>query len=221
MDDEDTFKILIATDVHLGYLEKDAVRGNDSFNTFDEILKCAKTNQVDLILLGGDLFHDNKPTRRCLHNCITMLRKYCMGDSPIHFNILSDQTINFNTTQFPWVNYQDENLNISIPVFSIHGNHDDPTGAEGLCALDLLSASGLVNHFGHSHSVEKIEISPVLLHKGSTKLALYGLGSIPDERLYRMFVNNQVTMLRPKEDQDEWFNLFTIHQNRCVPACER
>lgn len=214
LDDEDTFKILIATDVHLGYLEKDAIRGNDSYNTLDEILKCAKTNQVDFILLGGDLFHDNKPTRRCLHNCITMLRKYCMGDTPIHFNILSDQTVNFNTTQFPWVNYQDENLNISIPVFSIHGNHDDPTGAEGLCALDLLSASGLVNHFGHSQSVERIEISPILMQKGNTKLALYGLGSIPDERLYRMFVNNQVTMLRPKEDQDEWFNLFTIHQNR-------
>ncbi|XP_054650221.1 double-strand break repair protein MRE11 [Dunckerocampus dactyliophorus] len=214
LDDGDTFKILIATDIHLGYLEKDAVRGHDSYNTFDEILKCAQTNQVDFILLGGDLFHDNKPTRRCLHTCITMLRKYCMGDSPIHFNILSDQTANFNTTQFPWVNYQDENLNISIPVFSIHGNHDDPTGAEGLCALDLLSASGLVNHFGHSQSVEKIEISPILLQKGNSKLALYGLGSIPDERLYRMFVNNQVMMLRPKEDQDEWFNLFAIHQNR-------
>lgn len=214
LDDEDTFKILIATDIHLGYLEKDAIRGNDTYNTLDEILKCAKTNQVDFILLGGDLFHDNKPSRRCLHNCITMLRRYCMGDTPIQFNILSDQKVNFNTTQFPWVNYQDENLNISIPAFSIHGNHDDPTGAEGLCALDLLSASGLVNHFGHSHSVEKIEISPILMQKGSTKLALFGLGSIPDERLYRMFVNNQVTMLRPKEDQDEWFNLFTIHQNR-------
>ncbi|KAM9358713.1 double-strand break repair protein MRE11 [Symphorus nematophorus] len=214
LDDEDTFKILIATDIHLGYLEKDAIRGSDSYNTLDEILECAKTNQVDFILLGGDLFHDNKPTRRCLHSCITMLRKYCMGDSPILFNILSDQTVNFNTTQFPWVNYQDENLNISIPVFSIHGNHDDPTGAEGLCALDLLSASGLINHFGHSHSVERIEISPVLMQKGNTKLALYGLGSIPDERLYRMFVNNQVTMLRPKEDQDDWFNLFAIHQNR-------
>ncbi|XP_071351849.1 double-strand break repair protein MRE11 [Trachinotus anak] len=214
LDDEDTFKILIATDVHLGYLEKDAIRGSDSYNTLNEILKCAKSNQVDFILLGGDLFHENKPSRRCLHNCITMLRQFCMGESPIHFNILSDQTINFNTTQFPWVNYQDENLNISIPVFSIHGNHDDPTGAEGLCALDLLSASGLVNHFGHSQSVERIEISPILMQKGSTKLALYGLGSIPDERLYRMFVNNQVTMLRPREDQDEWFNLFTIHQNR-------
>lgn len=55
--------------------------------------------QVDFILLGGDLFHENKPTRRCLHNCLTTLRKYCMGDSPIQFNILSDQTVNFNTTQ--------------------------------------------------------------------------------------------------------------------------
>ncbi|KAK7882578.1 hypothetical protein WMY93_028752 [Mugilogobius chulae] len=214
MDDEDTFKILISTDIHLGYLEKDAIRGNDSYNTLKEILEYAKKYEVDFILLGGDLFHENKPSRRCLHTCITMLRQYCMGDTPIQFNIVSDQAVNFNTTKFSWVNYQDENLNISIPVLSIHGNHDDPTGAEGLCALDLLSAAGLVNHFGHSQSVEKIEINPILMQKGKTKLALYGLGSIPDERLYRMFVNNQVTMLRPKEDQDEWFNLFTLHQNR-------
>ncbi|CAL8361853.1 unnamed protein product [Merluccius merluccius] len=214
LDDEDTFKILIATDIHLGYLEKDAVRGEDTYRTLDEILECAKANQVDFILLGGDLFHENKPTRRCLNNCFTMLRKYCMGDTPIAFDVVSDQTINFGTSKFPWVNYQDENLNISIPVFSVHGNHDDPTGTEGLCALDLLSTCGLVNHFGRTQSVENIEISPVLMQKGNTKLALYGLGSIPDERLYRMFVHKQVTMLRPKEDQDQWFNLFTIHQNR-------
>ncbi|XP_060035649.1 double-strand break repair protein MRE11 isoform X2 [Erinaceus europaeus] len=116
--------------------------------------------------------------------------------------------------KFPWVNYQDSNLNISIPVFSIHGNHDDPTGADALCALDILSCAGFVNHFGRSMSVEKIDISPVLLQKGSTKIALYGLGSIPDERLYRMFVNKKVTMLRPKEDENSWFNLFVIHQNR-------
>lgn len=45
-DDEDTFRILIATDIHLGYLEKDAIRSNDTYNTLNEILKCAKTNQV-------------------------------------------------------------------------------------------------------------------------------------------------------------------------------
>lgn len=47
-DDEDTFKILIATDIHLGYLEKDAVRGNDSFVTFDEIMKHAMQNEVGM-----------------------------------------------------------------------------------------------------------------------------------------------------------------------------
>ncbi|XP_026634082.1 double-strand break repair protein MRE11 isoform X2 [Microtus ochrogaster] len=137
-----------------------------------------------------------------------------MGDRPVQFEIISDQSVNFGFSRFPWVNYQDGNLNISIPVFSIHGNHDDPTGADALCALDILSCAGFVNHFGRSMSVEKIDISPVLLQKGSTKLALYGLGSIPDERLYRMFVNKKVTMLRPKEDENSWFNLFVIHQNR-------
>ncbi|XP_048838073.1 double-strand break repair protein MRE11 [Brienomyrus brachyistius] len=213
-DDDDTFKILIATDIHLGYMEKDVIRGNDTFVTFDEILKHAKQHEVDFILLGGDLFHDNKPSRKTLHNCIALLRKYCMGDRPISFEILSDQAVNFGNSKFPWVNYQDENLNISIPVFSVHGNHDDPTGADGLCALDILSCAGLVNHFGRSQSVEKVEVSPMLLQKGTSNIALYGIGSIPDERLYRMFVNNQVTMLRPREDENCWFNLFVIHQNR-------
>ncbi|XP_010398932.1 double-strand break repair protein MRE11 isoform X1 [Corvus cornix cornix] len=213
-DDEDTFKILVATDIHLGYLEKDPVRGNDTFVTFNEILDHARKNEVDFILLGGDLFHDNKPSRKTVHSCLESLRKYCMGDRPVQFEILSDQAVNFHHSKFPWVNYQDENLNISLPVFSIHGNHDDPTGADALCALDVLSCAGLLNHFGRSTSVEKIDISPILLRKGRTKIALYGLGAIPDERLYRMFVNKQVTMLRPKEDEDSWFNLFVIHQNR-------
>uniref|UniRef100_A0A2K6LD97 Double-strand break repair protein n=1 Tax=Rhinopithecus bieti TaxID=61621 RepID=A0A2K6LD97_RHIBE len=208
LDDENTFKILVATDIHLGFMEKDAVRGNDTFVTLDEILRLAQENEVDFILLGGDLFHENKPSRKTLHTCLELLRKYCMGDRPVQFEILSDQSVNFGFSKFPWVNYQDGNLNISIPVFSIHGNHDDPTGADALCALDILSCAGFVNHFGRSMSVEKIDISPVLLQKGSTKIALYGLGSIPDERLYRMFVNKKVTMLRPKEDENSWFNLF-------------
>lgn len=50
--------------------------------------------------------------------------------------------------------------------------------ADALCALDILSCAGFVNHFGRSMSVEKIDISPVLLQKGSTKMALYGLGKM-------------------------------------------
>ncbi|OXB78230.1 UNVERIFIED_CONTAM: hypothetical protein H355_006173, partial [Colinus virginianus] len=189
---------------------------------------------VDFVLLGGDLFHENKPSRKTIHTCLESLRKYCMGDRPIHFEILSDQAVNFQFSKFPWVNYQDENLNISMPIFSIHGNHDDPTGViiiiikllcyqndtvetDALCALDILSCAGLLNHFGRSTSVEKIDISPILLRKGRTKIALYGLGAIPDERLYRMFVNKQVTMLRPKEDEDSWFNLSKHGATNYIP----
>lgn len=49
--------------------------------------------------------------------------------------------------------------------------------ADALCALDILSCAGLINHFGRTMSVEKIDISPVLIQKGDTRLALYGLGA--------------------------------------------
>ena len=127
---------------------------------------------------------------------------------------MSDQAVDYKHTKFPVVNYEDSNLNISLPVFSIHGNHDDPTGSAQLCALDLLSAAGLVNYFGKYTSLEHIDMSPVLLRKGTTSLALYGLGSIRDERLHRMFVRKAVSMLRPREGQEDWFNLLVLHQNR-------
>ena len=127
---------------------------------------------------------------------------------------MSDQAVDFGHTPFPFVNYEDPNLNVSIPVFSIHGNHDDPTGTGQLCALDLLSTAGLVNYFGKYTNLTQMDLSPVLLRKGSTSLALYGIGSIRDERLHRMFVNKSVSMLRPREGQEDWFNLLVLHQNR-------
>ena len=46
------------------------------------------------------------------------------------------------------VNYEDPNYNVALPVMTIHGNHDDPAGAENLSAVDILSTSRLVNYFG-------------------------------------------------------------------------
>ncbi|KAJ2629058.1 meiotic recombination, partial [Coemansia sp. RSA 1287] len=60
-DNEDTLSILVATDNHLGYMERDPVRGLDSFSAFSEILQLAQLHKADMVLLGGDLFHDNRP----------------------------------------------------------------------------------------------------------------------------------------------------------------
>ncbi|KAI8094765.1 Metallo-dependent phosphatase-like protein [Thamnidium elegans] len=214
---ENTFKILIATDNHIGYLETDPVRGQDSFLAFEEILKIAKLQQVDFILLGGDLFHANRPSRSCLHRTMRMLRNYCFGERESKVWIASDQSENFG--DIAQANYLDENLNISMPVFSIHGNHDDPSGVGNLSALNLLSVAGMVNYFGNSTSIQDVTIQPILMKKGSSKLALYGLGNIREERLHRQWRSGHVKFTRPEDDgtPDSWrncFNMFVFHQNR-------
>eukprot|EP01103_Thecamoeba_quadrilineata_P006961 TRINITY_DN1671_c0_g1_i1.p1 TRINITY_DN1671_c0_g1~~TRINITY_DN1671_c0_g1_i1.p1 ORF type:complete len:626 (-),score=141.89 TRINITY_DN1671_c0_g1_i1:70-1947(-) len=142
-----------------------------------------------------------------------LLRKYCLGDDPVNFEIVSEQDINF-PNGFKRVNYEDPNYNVELPVFSIHGNHDDPSGDGGYAALDLLSVTNLVNYYGKSENIDEITIYPILIRKGTTKLALYGLGNIRDERLYRTFQQKKVKLMRPIEDREEWFSLMTLHQNR-------
>ena len=148
--DPNTMRILIATDNHLGFGEKYPERQFDSFTTFDEILQIAKEKDVDFVLLGGDLFHENRPTRFTEHNCIKILKKYVFGDRPVGVEYVSDPDVNFAhcAPEHRNVNYMDPNLNIAMPIFSIHGNHDDPCGLGGYCSLDNLHTAGLVNYFG-------------------------------------------------------------------------
>jgi DNA repair exonuclease SbcCD nuclease subunit len=58
--------------------------------------------------------------------------------------------------------------------------------------MDLLNSCNLLNYFGKAERVDDIELYPILIRKGTTKLALYGLGNIRDERLHRTFKANKV-----------------------------
>ncbi|PWN45160.1 DNA repair exonuclease [Ceraceosorus guamensis] len=228
---------MLATDNHVGYLEKDPIRGQDSLNTFREILQLAQQHDVDFILLGGDLFHENKPSRATLHGVMASLREYTLGDKPVSIELLSDPFDGkADGYSFPAVNYEDSNLNVAIPVFSIHGNHDDPqgVGVEGaLSALDVLSVAGLINYFGKVElpstdgtagrsaaqandplMEDGIRIRPVLLQKGGTRIALYGMGNVKDDRMGYELRANRVRMYRPAEEPLSWFNILAVHQNR-------
>jgi double-strand break repair protein MRE11 len=229
--DEDTLRIMLSTDNHVGYLEDDEVRGNDSFAALEEVLYLAKHYGCDLVLLAGDLFHENKPSRRTMLKTMEIFRRYCMGPNPISVQILSDQSQNFRQGQ---VNYQNEFYSVDLPVMSIHGNHDDPSreGRELYAALDLLDCANLVNYIGRQDEINQIQISPILMKKGDTHLAIYALGSMRDARLNRMWEGSKVTFLQPSQDTDsqdtpKFFNLFALHQNRdkgrgsknCVHEC--
>ncbi|KAI0142446.1 DNA repair exonuclease [Hypoxylon sp. NC0597] len=210
--DADTIRILVATDNHVGYEERDPIRKDDSWKTFDEIMNLARKEDVDMVLLAGDLFHDNKPSRKAMYQVMRSLRKNCLGMKPCELQFLSDATDVFQGG-LGYVNYEDPDINISIPVFSIHGNHDDPSGDGNYCSLDLLQMAGLVNYFGRVPRADDIEAKPVLLQKGLTKLALYGISNVRDERMFRNFRDHNVKWFRPNQQSSDWFNLLAVHQN--------
>ncbi|KAH8092407.1 manganese ion binding protein [Aureococcus anophagefferens] len=94
---------MLAADSHLGYLDRDPVRGGDSFAAFEE---------VPLGVLRPRRF------------------------SRDFDRVLSDQAANFAAGR---VNFEDPHAAVALPVFAVHGNHDDPTrdgGVDALAALD-------------------------------------------------------------------------------------
>jgi double-strand break repair protein MRE11 len=208
----DTIRIMVSTDNHVGYGERDPTRGDDSWNTFDEIMTIARERDVDMVLLAGDLFHDNKPSRKAMYHVMSSLRKNCFGEKPCELEMLSDASEAFQGA-FNHVNYEDPDINVAIPVFSIHGNHDDPTGDGHLASLDLLQMAGMVNYYGRTPESDNISIKPVLLQKGRTKLALYGMSNVRDERMFRTFRDQKVKFYQPGTQTGDWFNLMSVHQN--------
>ena len=92
----------------------------------------------------------------------------------------------------------------------------------------MLSVTGLINYMGKIdlplNDAEAqntgIAIKPVLLRKGNTRLGLYGVGNVKDQRMHFELRSNRVRMYMPK-DKDSWFNILLLHQNRYVSrACE-
>jgi len=208
----DTIRVLVATDNHVGYNERDPVRGDDSWKSFHEIMCIAKDRDVDMVLLAGDLFHENKPSRKSMYNVMRSLRMNCYGEKPCELEMLSDASETLGG-DFNHVNYEDLDINVAIPVFSIHGNHDDPSGEGHYSALDILQCSGLLNYYGRTPESDNILVKPVLLQKGRTKLALYGLSNVRDERLYRTFRDGKVKFFQPGTQKEDWFNIMSVHQN--------
>jgi len=90
-----------------------------------------------------------------------------------------------------------------------------------LCALDVLSVSGLLNYMGKidlpvsdaDARTTGIAVRPVLLRKGKTNLGMYGIGNVKDQRMHFELRSNRVRMYMPK-DKDKWFNILLLHQNR-------
>lgn len=109
-------------------------------------------------------------------------------------------------------NFEDPNLTVSCPILTIHGNHDDPTGPNAQSVCKKLATCGLLNYFGAYESLSnRIVVEPIILDKRGIKIAIYGMGFMPDFRLRKAFENNEVEFVKPPQDT---FNILVVHQNR-------
>lgn len=68
-------------------------------------------------------------------------------------------------------------------------------------------------------NIGEVDVRPVLLEKGATKVALYGLGYLRDERLCRAFTTPDMVRFHrpdggPGFEPEDFFYIFTVHQNR-------
>lgn len=84
------------------------------------------------------------------------------------------------------------NLNIQLPIFTIHGNHDFPMQTGSLSVCDLLHASNYVNYFGKQLSTNQVKVKPIIFRKENTIVSLYGLGYIQSFRLSRLFDSRKI-----------------------------
>ncbi|OAG29765.1 double-strand break repair protein MRE11 [Nematocida displodere] len=205
-------RVLITTDNHLGYIERDPIRGEDSFLAFEEVFEHARRLGVDCVLICGDLFHVAHPSKYTMYRTMEILKKHCAGDREVQIECLDNENMKNLNKESRGPNYYSPNQNIDMPVFAIHGNHDEPSGHRGVASLDIFAEAGLVNYFGCIDSTAReVTLAPITLKKGANTLNLYGMGGIRDERMAKLFAEGRVTHRYAKEGT----NVFVLHQTRC------
>lgn len=198
------FKIMIATDNHLGFMEKDPIRKNDSFNTVEEVFIQTHKLNCDFLLFGGDLFHESSPSKDTLHRTLDMFAKYVIGQKPLQFETL---------TQCEMMNYMNQFIKISLPVFIVHGNHDDPSVETGVSALNIMQSANYLNYISGRFESDVLRLNPIVLKKQDTKIAIYGIGNMKEDKLNQMLLENKIIFERPENCKDYVF-ILVVHQNR-------
>jgi double-strand break repair protein MRE11 len=127
---------------------------------------------------------------------------------------------NAPTFSFPGINYGDPNLNVATPVFSTTmtpGARDWMVLSVRSISFPSLASSNCMGKFGLPNIDEqalqtRIALPPVLLQKGQTILAVYGIGNVKDQRVRYELRSNRVRVFTPI-DKEDWFNILLSHES--------
>lgn len=162
------FKIGIISDTHLGAFSLDRELNKDPFEAFEEALSILIENGADIILHAGDFYDKAAPPPWIQHKATSILRSSITGAKPT-LEVLEGE-----------VNFEAEDVNISVPLFLIHGTHDRPVGrpTPGPPFQHLIAAGyanyidiDLANSFASRYAV---------LKKNDVEVFITGVGHRPE-----------------------------------------
>ena len=208
------FRVLITTDNHLGIYERDSFDGrcDDSFEALEEVLDGGIERGADCVLMAGDLFEEKRPSAQTMVRAMQMFQQRCLG---------GETDVRVLENKGTPTNLEVGDARVRLPVFTIHGNHDVPYGAEGRghSVLDELHQARVLNHIGNStFRNDVLTIDPITIEKDGVQIALYGIGWIKDVSAQRAFAENRVEFGEPPAGA---FCILLIHQNRSVYVRDR
>lgn len=180
-------KLAIISDLHLGYAYN-TERGEDSFTQAREAIQKALGENVDAILLAGDIFDSRVPSQDVLGKAMQLFLPALTSGSR---GVELDSAINKNEKEIPQTVFS------GTPIIAIHGTHE--RRGRGLTnSVQLLEKAGILIH---------LHCSAVVLKKELDRVAVHGMSGVPEK--YARQVLEEWSPLRV----DGAKNVLMLHQS--------
>lgn len=212
-DDDYSIRFMVVSGVNLNSFINDKNLAKDNFKVFQNMLKTANQRDNDFVLILGNLFNDPKPLNTSVAAALSCLKANVIpsdgGREKMRKTSFECKKKKLNSN----VKY----LDISLPIFAIHGQKDGPRYLENVVSpLEILSQSSILNYFGRNpvkenqKKEEVFKIEPVLVKKRRTKLALYFLTHLRETKLSKMLVEKRVEFVHP--GGNDYVKILILHQ---------
>ncbi|MCD6371691.1 MAG: metallophosphoesterase family protein [Candidatus Aenigmarchaeota archaeon] len=180
-------KIAVLSDFHLGFsVAPDTA--NDAFENAKEAIERAIEENVDLIIIGGDIFDSRSPNPKTWYSVLKLLSFPLKVRNPGIRLVASSKRIDK-------VVY--ERTLKHLPIIALHGNHDrNPKGDVNI--VEALENAGLLIHL-HMDYVE--------FEKEGERVRIWGMSHVPER-----FAYEALTDWNPKPIEN-CINILLLHQN--------
>lgn len=175
-------KIALLSDFHLGF-GKGTERFTESFENAQKAIELALEQKPDCVLVLGDVFDSEIPSQETWHLAFKVF-------APIKKTRADCKITRSKKDQ------KEEMECLHIPVFAIHGTHEY-RGKDFRNAIEVLESAGFLFH---------LHASTALLEKGNEKIAVHGLGGVPEKNAL-----DALKLWNPVPVQDAK-NLLLLHQ---------